>query len=360
LAQGEAGNATLMPETVNAPDRLRIGMVAPPWYDLPPSGYGGIEAMVYWLVQELVERGHDVTVVSAGDDHTDARSRRTYSDTPSARIGEALPEAIHAAVAERHLSDLELDLVHDHSLVGPLMSGGRPVPTVVTAHGPVEGELGEYYRSFAPGVGVVAISQHQRKLAPDINWVGTVYNAIPVDEYPFRADKEDFCLFLGRVNREKAPDLAIRAARAAGRPIVLAAKCSEPEEQRYFDERVKPLLGPDAEWLGQAGNEEKQDLLARAQCLVFPIQWNEPFGIVMVEAMACGTPVAALRGGSVPEVVVDGVTGFVRDDLDELPEAIQRVGELDPEACRRHAAEHFDVPVMADGYEAAYRRMLER
>jgi glycosyltransferase involved in cell wall biosynthesis len=141
---------------------------------------------------------------------------------------------------------------------------------------------------------------------------------------------------------------------------VLAAKCSEPEELRYFDERVKPLLGPDAEWLGQAGNKDKQDLLARAYCLVFPIQWNEPFGIVMVEAMACGTPVAALRGGSVPEVVVDEVTGFVRDSVDELPQAIERAGELDPEACRRHVAERFDIPVMVDGYEAVYRQMLAR
>jgi glycosyltransferase involved in cell wall biosynthesis len=350
-----------MSETLSnskSPERLRVGMVAPPWFELPPSGYGGIEAMVYWLTEELVARGHDVTVISAGEDRTAARSRRTYPDAPSARLGETMPEVLHAATAERHLSDLDLDLVHDHSLVGPLMSRGRPVPTVVTAHGPVEGELGDYYRTLAPDTGLVAISEQQRKLAPDLRWVGTVHNAIPVKEYPFRADKEDFCLFLGRVNEEKAPDLAIRAAREAGRRIVLAAKCSEPHEQRYFEERVQPLLGPDVEWLGQAGNQEKQDLLARAHCLVFPIQWNEPFGIVMVEAMACGTPVVALRGGSVPEVVEDGVTGFIRDELEELPAAIERAGELDPEACRRHATERFDVPVMVDGYEDIYRRLV--
>jgi glycosyltransferase involved in cell wall biosynthesis len=338
-------------------DRLRIGMLAPPWYELPPSGYGGIEAMVYWLVQGLVGRGHDLTVISAGENRTAARSRRTYSDAPSARLGQALPEVVHAAIARRHLNGLELDVVHDHSLAGPLTSGERKVSTVVTAHGPVEDELGAFYRSLGPEAGLVAISAYQRELAPDLHWVGTVPNAIPVDEYPMRADKEDFCLFLGRVNAEKAPDLAIQVAREAGRRIVLAAKCTEPEEQAYFDERVRPLLGPDAEWFGQADTQEKQDLLARARCLVFPIQWNEPFGIVMVEAMACGTPVVALRRGSVPEVVLDGVTGFVRDDLDELPDAIDRVGELDPEACRRHVAEHFDLPVMVDGYEAVYRRL---
>ncbi len=338
-------------------DRLRIGMVAPPWYELPPSGYGGIEAMVYWLVQGLVERGHDLTVISAGEDRTSARSHSTYSDAPSARLGQALPEVLHAAIANHHLTGVDLDVVHDHSLAGPLTSGDREAPSLVTAHGPVEDELGTYYRSLPAGTSMVAISEYQRELAPDLPWVDTVYNAIPVDEYPFQKQKEDFCLFLGRVNPEKAPDLAIRAAREAGLRIVLAAKCNEPEERAYFDERVRPLLGSDAEWVGQADNDQKQNLLARARCLVFPIQWNEPFGIVMVEAMACGTPVVALRRGSVPEVVVDGVTGFVRDDLDELPEAIGRAGELDPQACRSHVAERFDVPVMVDGYEAVYRRL---
>jgi glycosyltransferase involved in cell wall biosynthesis len=335
-------------------------MLAPPWYELPPTGYGGIEAMVYWLVQSLVERGHDVTVISAGEDRTAARSHSTYPDAPSARVGEALPEVVHAAIANRRLADLELDVVHDHSLAGPLAAGERDVPTVVTAHGPVEGELGTYYRSLGPDIGLVAISDYQRELAPDLRWVDTVHNAIPVDEYPIRTDKEDFCLFLGWVKAEKAPDLAIRVAREAGRRIVLAAKCSEPAEKAYFEERVRPLLGPDATWVGQADTEEKKDLLARACCLVFPLQWNEPFGIVMVEAMACGTPVVALRRGSVPEVVVDGVTGLVRDDSDELAQAIDRIGELDPHACRRHVAERFNVPVMVDGYEAVYRNVTAK
>jgi glycosyltransferase involved in cell wall biosynthesis len=349
-----------MSESETAAARLRIGMLAPPWYELPPTGYGGIESIVYWLVQGLVARGHEVTLISAGQDGTEARSERTYKRPPSARLGQALPEVLHAAMASRHLENLHLDVVHDHSLAGPLTSSERKVATVVTTHGPVEDELGALYGSFGPETSLVAISEFQRELAPDLPWVATVHNAIPVDEYPMRKEKEDFCLFLGRVNGEKAPDLAIKVAREAGLPIVLAAKCNEPEEQAYFDERVRPLLGSDAEWFGQADNQQKQDLLARARCLVFPIQWNEPFGIVMVEAMACGTPVVALRRGSVPEVVVDGVTGFVRDGVDELAEAIDHTDELDPEACRRHVAEHFDVPVMVSGYEAVYRRLAAR
>jgi len=268
-----------------------------------------------------------------------------------------MPEVMHALVASDHLDALDADVVHDHSFVGPLATRCRRAPTVVTAHGPVTGELAEYYRRIGRHTALVAISEAQRAEERGVRWAGTVPNAIPVAEYPLEVDKDDYCLFLGRMNPEKAPDLAIRAARAAGRRIVVAAKCSEPEERRYFEERVRPLLGPDAEWFGEADNEQKKDLLARARCLVFPIQWDEPFGLVMVEAMACGTPVVALRAGSVPEVVEDGVTGFVRDDLAELPDAIERADALDPGACRQRVVERFDVPVMTDGYERVYRRL---
>jgi len=336
---------------------LRIAMIAPPWYPVPPDGYGGIEAMVYSLSEELTARGHEVTVIGAGKQGTSGDFLQTYVEPPSEKIGQSLPEVTHALMAAAHLEALDLDVVHDHSLAGPISARERRGPTVVTAHGPVEGEMADYYSSLGPDVHLVAISEFQRERAPDLPWVGVVHNAVAVDEYPFRADKEDFCLFLGRMNGEKAPDLAIEAAKAAGRRIVVAAKCSEPEERRYFEKRVRPLLGPDAEWFGEADNEQKKDLLARARCLVFPIQWDEPFGLVMVEAMACGTPVVALRAGSVPEVVEDGVTGFVRDDLAELPDAIERADALDPGACRQRVVERFDVPVMTDGYERVYRRL---
>ena len=337
---------------------LRIAMVAPPWYQIPPDGYGGIEAMVYSLSEELTARGHDVTLIGAGEPAVSGGFRQTYAEPPSAKMGQPIPEVTHALVAAEYLEKLDADVVHDHSLAGPLSARARRSPTVVTTHGPIEGDLADYYANLGPNVCLVAISEFQCSRAPDLPWSGMVYNAIPVDEYPFRAEKEDFCLFLGRMNDEKAPHLAIEVARAAGRRIVVAAKCSEPEEQRYFEERVQPLLGPDAEWFGPADNEQKKDLLARASCLLFPIQWDEPFGLVMVEAMACGTPVVALRRGSVPEVVEDGVTGFVRDDRAELAEAVGRAGEIDPEACRRRVADRFDVPVMTDGYEAVYRRLV--
>lgn len=334
---------------------MRIGIVAPPWYPIPPTGYGGIEWMIYWLTEGLVARGHEVTVIGAGGSRTSANFIPTYEDPPFKRIGESLPEVLHALAAAEALDDLRVDVVHDHCLAGPLTAARRRVPTVLTAHGPLDGEVRRYYELVSDSVSLVAISECQRRNAPDMRWAGMVHNAVPVDDYPFSNRKEDFCLFLGRMNAEKAPDLAIRAARQAGYPIVVAAKCNEPPEKRYFDEHVRPLLGPDAHWFGEANTAQKKDLLARARCLVFPIQWDEPFGIVMVEAMACGTPVAALRRGSVPEVVEDGVTGFICDDLEELPWAIVKVDELEPKLCRQRVTEHFDVANMVEGYEAIYR-----
>jgi glycosyltransferase involved in cell wall biosynthesis len=161
-------------------------------------------------------------------------------------------------------------------------------------------------------------------------------------------------LFLGRVSPEKAPELAITAARAAGRTLVASVKCREPEERRYFEEHVEPLLGPDVDWRVDPPQDEKRDLLARARCLVFPIQWDEPFGLVMTEAMASGTPVVALRRGSVPEVVVHGVTGFICDDVSEFPDAIEACGDLDPAACREHVREQFSPETMAERYERLY------
>ena len=339
---------------------LHIGMVAPPWFKMPPSGYGGIEWMLYWLVEGLTRRGHEVTLVGAGDSRTSARFIQTYEQAPSERIGEPFPEVVHAAAAWEALHDARVDLVHDNSLAGPLLAAGRGVPTVVTAHGPVDGEIGQFYRLLSPIVSLVAISDAQRRIAPDLSWVGTVHNCIPVDEYPFRDQKEDFAVWLGRMNPEKAPHLAIEAARSAGMPLVLAGKCSEPAEKEYFEREIAPRLGDGIHWTGEADTERKKDLLARARCFVFPIQWEEPFGIVMVEALACGTPVVALRAGSVPEVVVEGATGFIRDDPAELPEAMRAVGQLDSRECRRRAEEHFSVPAMVSGYEIVYRKVLDR
>jgi glycosyltransferase involved in cell wall biosynthesis len=340
---------------------MRIAMIAPPWFTVPPRGYGGVENMCADLVDGLVDRGHEVTLIGAGQAGTRAgRFVPTYPEPPSGRLGEPLPEVLHTAAAARILADMDVDIVHDHTLAGPLLARGRGVPTVVTMHGPVAGEPGEYYRHLGDTVSLVAISAAQRRAAPDLTWRGTVHNAIDVTSFPYRADKEDLVLFLGRLHPDKGVHLAIDAARAAGLPIVVAGKCSEPVEQEYFRSAIEPRLGPDVTIFGTADAAAKRELLARAAALVFPIQWDEPFGMVMIEAMACGTPVVALRRGSVPEVVVDGITGVVCDTADELPAAVHAARRIDPLTCREHVRDVFDVPTMALRYEQIYRSSITR
>ncbi len=339
---------------------MRIGVVAPPWYEVPPRSYGGIELLVSWLVEGLVERGHEVTLIAAGRNATPARFVQTYESAPSARVGEALPELIQAAASQRALDGLELDVVHDHTLAGPLLACTRTIPTVVTAHGPVCGDWGSYLRHVGEAVSLVAISDAQRLAAPLLPWFGRVHNGIPVADYIFRDRKEGSLLFLGRMSPEKGAHIAIDAAREAGYPIVIAAKCTEPREHAYFENQVRPRLGRDTVWVGEADAAYKKELLAHARALVFPIRWEEPFGLVLVEAMASGTPVVALRGGAVSEIVEDGVTGFVCRDPAQLPDALRSVERIDPRACRRRAAARFDASRMVAEYEAVYRRAIVR
>ncbi|WP_241564817.1 glycosyltransferase family 4 protein [Nonomuraea polychroma] len=333
-------------------------MIAPPWHDVPPQGYGGIEFMLAQLITGLVRRGHDVTLIGAGHTAVPARFLRTFPRAPSQRIGEPMPELLQAAQAHRMLTGLDADIVHDHSRAGPLTAAARTTPTLVTCHSCPVGEFRDYYRALGTSVFLVAISEAQRLLAPDLNWVATVYNALDVATFPYRERKEDWVLWLGRFCDYKGAHLAIDAARAARRRIVLAGKLVEPVEHAYFDQHVRPRLGPDVSYVGEAGAQRKRRLLAAARCLLFPIQWEEPFGMVMIEAMACGTPVVALARGSVPEIVVHGRTGFALHNPEELPDAIDAAGELDPLTCRRHVERYFDVHVMAEGYERVYQQLV--
>ena len=330
-------------------------MVAPPWYELPPDGYGGIEQLVADLVQTLHRRGHEVTLIGAGKSQTEARYLATFPTAPGERLGEPVPEVLHAAMVVNLLNELDVDVVHDHCLAGPLSAAARNVRTVVTVHGPVTGELGDLYAALGDTVDLVAISDAQRGFRPELNWVATVHNAIDVANFPYQGDKEDYVLFLGRMNHDKGVHVAIEAARAGNRRLLIAAKCEEPPEQEYFEEYVEPGLGNGIEFIGEADAARKRDLLRNARCLLLPLLWEEPFGLVMVEALACGTPVVALRRGSAPEVVVDGITGLLCDDPEELPAALADIDRIDPAECRRDAERRFDLPVMAQRYEQVYR-----
>lgn len=338
---------------------MHIAMVAPPYFSVPPTAYGGIEAVVADLVDALVARGHKVTLIGAGGHATRAqRFHTTFGAGQTGQLGEVMPELVHAAKFATILEGLDVDVIHDHTMAGPLMARGRLTPTIVTAHGPVTGDFRELYLALADTVQLVAISDAQRSSAPELAWSATVHNAVRSKTFPFRADKDDYVVFLGRFHPDKAPHLAIDAARAAGVPIVLAGKCSEPLERAYFTREIEPRTGSDVTIYGIADAAAKRRLLSRAACMVFPVCWEEPFGMVVIEAMACGTPVVALRRGSVPELVVDGKTGIVVDDPDDLPTGILLAREIEAAACRKHVESGFTVEVMAEGYEDVYRRAL--
>lgn len=339
---------------------LRIAMVAPPWFELPPRGYGGTEAVVAALVDQLVRDGHEVVLVGAGVHHTLAqRFVRVLPTPPTALLGDPVPEVIVAAAAARALDELDVDVVHDHTLAGPLLARGRRVPTVATTHGPVTGLLADYYSQLGESVRLVSISHAQRASNPLLSWCGTVHNAVDVGSFAFRDRKDDYVLWIGRFNPDKGPHLAIDAARAHGLRIVLAGKLNEAPERAFFDAAISPRLGPGVEYVGEADAALKRELYAGARALLFPIQWDEPFGMVMVEAMASGTPVLAIGRGAAPEVVEHGRSGLVVRDFDEFVAAVPRVLDLDPYLCREVASERFDLPVMAAGYAAVYRRLAE-
>ncbi|MFD3681801.1 glycosyltransferase family 4 protein [Streptomyces sp. NPDC058613] len=341
--------------------RLDIVMVSTPWFELPPAAYGGIESMCADLVDGLVELGHRVTVIGVGANGTKGEFIATEPTAQGAeRLGRSGPEVLHAARVGRVLRTLRPDIVHDHSTAGPLQAGQRPVPTVMTAHGPVSGEIGDYYRALGGSVHLVAISRAQQEQAPDLPWAGQVHNAVRTLDYPFREHKGEGVLFLGRIAADKGVHLAIDAAREAGMTITIAGKCNDPAEEPYFEKEVLPRLGEDAQWVGEVDQRAKRELLAQSRCLVFPICWEEPFGMVMIEAMACGTPVVALRRGSVPEIVEHGVSGYICDHPDQLADAIRSVGRLSARDCRRRALDRFDTSRMAAAYESLYHRLVNR
>ena len=336
---------------------LRIAVVAPPWYEVPPRGYGGIERVCYELVEGLIGRGHAVTLVAMGRNRTHADFVAALDEPPPGlgTVEQPVQEVRYGAIVSRILSDLDVDLVHDHSLAAPLAASGRSMPTLLTVHGPTHGPLGDLYRHL--DLPLVAISQVQRRAAPDLRWVATVHNAVDASAFPFRRLKDDFALFVGRMSAEKGVHLVPKVARAAGLRTVIVAKCEEPAEREYFEREVAPQLRRDVEWLGEVGRVKRNDLLARARCLVMPIQWEEPFGMVALEAMACGTPIVALARGALPEIVVHGETGFLCREPVEMIEAIGRAGDLDPAACRRRVETVFSPLAMVTGYEAVYRAM---
>lgn len=337
---------------------MRIAVVSPPIERVPPPAYGGIEVVVSLIADELVRRGHAVTLYATGDSMTRARLRAACP-WPLRTQELTWPLGYELAHLARVLEDADqYDLIHNH--YGPmLMAFSRVIraPMLTTIHGPMPPEAAILWENY---VGFYnSISQAGKANFPDRGYLGVVYNGIDVPSFPFRPEKENFLLFLGRISPEKGTHLAIDAALASNHRLIIAGKIDRVD-RGYWETEIHPRVdGQRICFVGEADGPTKRDLLARARVLLHPVTWPEPFGLAMAEAMACGTPVVALRKGSIPEVVADGETGFVVDTLDKMVAAIGRVDEIDPTRCRERVDRLFSVPRMVDGYERLYRRMTQ-
>lgn len=337
---------------------MRIAQIAPPWIAVPPRGYGGTEWVVAHLCDGLTARGHEVHLFATADSRTAAQLHSLFPGEMPGEIGRTPYDARHVAWALDEIArDGRFDVVHDHSGFLAVAFGGElRLRMVHTVHCAFDPAAYGFYEQFRDAVSYVSISDFQRTLGPaGMRWAATVYNAIPVDGWPFRARKDDYLLAFGRVCEDKGFHLAIEVARRTGLRLLMAGVVQDWYRD-YYEQRIAPHVdGERIVYLGEVGDDEKRELFAGARAFLFPILWPEPFGIVMIEAMAAGTPVIALRDGSVPEVVEDGVGGFVCADVDEMVAAVGRLGEIDPEACRASVARRFSVEAMAAGYEAVYR-----
>ena len=342
---------------------MRIAQVAPLFESVPPTLYGGTERVVSYLTEELVRLGHEVTLFASGDSETRARlvpacPRALWRD---ASCKDTLPH--HVRQMELVFRDTSrFDLVHFHGdyLHLPLLRR-NPCANVTTVHGalhaPDLGPVLEEYREFP----LVSISDAQRRPLPDARWQATVHHGLPRNLYKFVKRPGDYLAFLGRISPEKRLDRAIAIAERAGMKLKVAAKIYG-EEAGYFRTEIEPLLRKSrsfVEFVGEIGGREKEEFLGNASALLFPIDWAEPFGLVMIEALACGTPVVAWRNGSVPEVLEDGVTGFVVESVEEAVRAVARIPELDRTACRKAFDARFDAARMARDYVDVYRQLVE-
>jgi glycosyltransferase involved in cell wall biosynthesis len=344
--------------------RLHIAVLAPPWIPVPPPGYGGIEFVVALLCDALVEHGHDVELFCAPGSSSRAKVRPLLDRPHPESIERSLFEGDHDGRAFRAIDEAAgsghpFDVIHDNSgYVALAMADRVETPLVHTVHGPFAPDTNPYYAVNGHHGAVVCISAAQSRMAPDPDIVdAVVHNPIDVDDWPVGYEKQDWLLWLGRMAPEKGAHRAIRVAQAAGRRLVLAGPV-QPGQERFFANEVQPHIdGENVRYIGEVGGARKQRLFADAYAFLMPIRWPEPFGMVMVEAMAAGTPVLAFPEGAAPEIVEHGVSGYLVADEDEMAARVEDAGRLDPLQVRR-SAERFAPDRIAVGYEEAYRAAM--
>ena len=339
---------------------LRVAMLAPPWISVPPPGYGGVESVVSVLTEALVRRGNEVTLFCAPGSVSSARVVTLLDESHPDEIERSLYEVDHVAQAftaiDRASGAGHFDVVHDHCGFTALgMADRLATPLVHTLHGQFTSATAAFYARHKAKATLVAISRAQRATAPEgLGGVTVIPNPIDVHGWPMQERKQDYLLWIGRMTAEKGPHRAIAAARAAAVPLVLAGVI-QPGQQAFFDREVAPHIDGDrVRFLGEIGGSVKRSVFAGARALLVPITWEEPFGMVMVEALACGTPVIAFPAGAASELVIDGRTGFLVEDEAAMAAAVGRLGSIAARDCRAWVAEHCDVNVVAGAYEAIY------
>src|SRR5258708_1937099 len=346
---------------------LRIAQITNTIERVPPKKYGGTERVISALKEELVRRGHDVTLFASGDSITSAKLVSIYpkalreiklSDLYGANAMTLLN--IGLAYQRQH----EFDIIHDHTAFISLPTANMAaVPVVATMHGAFTVTNRRIFEGLTkPHIVTISHAQAVRKKPLNINHAGTVYNELPIQHYPFSKGHDGYLLFVGRISPEKGLHAAIEVAQQINLPLIIAAKLDEdiPIDVKYFEQYVKPKLSLDLiKWVGEVEEEERNRLMSRAMCILHPVMWREPFGLTMIEAMACGCPVIAFNKGSIPEVVNNGVTGFVVEDAEEMLEAVGNIASIDRAECRRWSLENFSDKKMADGYEEIYYKILE-
>ncbi|NWF71548.1 MAG: glycosyltransferase family 4 protein [Nitrospirae bacterium] len=339
---------------------MRIAQISPLWESVPPQLYGGTERIVSYITDELVRLGHEVTLFASGDSKTLARLEATSPVALRLKPGPVNSDAPLVLMMEQAFGRdaAQFDIIHSHlDFLSFPISRRCATPTLTTLHGRLDlPEILPVFNEYAD-IPVVSISTAQRTPLPDANWQGTVYHGLPEDLYSFHARPGSYLAFLGRISPEKRPDHAIEIAKRLGIPLRIAAKV-DPADRAYFEGQIERLLDhPLIEYVGEITDAEKSDFLGDAAAVLCTYDWPEPFGLVLIEALACGTPVLAYRRGSMPEIIDDGVTGFVCDNLDEMVSAVGRLPLISRQRCREAFEERFTVKRMAQDYLAIYERL---
>jgi glycosyltransferase involved in cell wall biosynthesis len=338
---------------------MRIGMLAPPWIPVPPPAYGGIEEVIDVLACGLSDLGHQVILAAHPASTCPVERNPVVGLAPSVQIGDRQQELRHVVDAYAAFEEQRVDIVHDHTVAGPAYSR-RPagLPVVTTVHGPFTAEMQQHFRSIPSDVGIVAISRHQARTAGSVKIDRVIYHGIDAEQIAPGDGTGGYLAFLGRMAPDKGVLEAIDIARRADVPLLIGAKMRERREQEYFAHVIEPLLGDTVEYLGELNTQQKFDLLRSAMAMVNPLQWPEPFGMVMIEAMTVGTPVIATPEGSAPELVEDGVSGFLRNSVADLADTVSLLSQLDRTRVRTHVIRHFSKEQMARGYAEYFRIVI--